>query len=61
MPAGDTEKEVRETKNPNGPFVAVSRNGELLPEVKQIISIIAKHHLTLASGHILAARYPQRS
>ena len=54
MPAGDTEKEVRESKNPNGPYVAVSRNGELLPEVKQVISIIAKHDLTLASGHILA-------
>ena len=53
MPAGDTEKEVRESKNPNGPFVAVSRNGELLPEVKQIISIIAKHGLVVASGHIL--------
>src|SRR5712672_4172760 len=34
MPAGDGEKEVRESKNPNRPFVAVSRNGELLPEVK---------------------------
>src|SRR5215475_6479229 len=53
MPAGDTEKEIRESKNPNGPFVAVSRNGELLPEVKQIISIIAKHGLVVASGHIL--------
>jgi len=53
MPAGDTEKEVRESKNPNGPFVAVSRNGELLPEVKQIILIIAKHGLVVASGHIL--------
>src|SRR6266581_6364716 len=53
MPAGDTEKEVRESKNPNGPFVAVSRNGELIPEVKQIISIIAKHGLVVASGHIL--------
>jgi len=29
---GDTEKEVRASKNPNGPYVAVSRNGELLPE-----------------------------
>ena len=54
MPAGDTEKEIRESKNPNGPYVAVSRNGELLPELKQVISIIAKHDLTLASGHILA-------
>jgi Family of unknown function (DUF6282) len=52
MPAGDGEKEVRESKNPNGPFVPVSRNGELLPEVKQVISIIAKHGLVLASGHI---------
>jgi hypothetical protein len=54
MPAGDGEKEVRESKNPNAPFVAVSRNGELLPEVKQVISIIAKHGLVLASGHIAA-------
>src|SRR5258705_10090561 len=52
MPAGDGEKEVRESKNPNRPFVAVSRNSELLPEVKQVISIIAKHGLVLASGHI---------
>jgi hypothetical protein len=53
MPAGDTEKEVRESKNPNGPFVAVSRNGELLPAVKQVISIVAKHGLVIASGHIV--------
>jgi hypothetical protein len=53
MPAGDTEKEVRESKDPNRPFVAVSRNGELLPEVKEIISIIAKHGLVVASGHII--------
>jgi len=54
MPAGDTAKEVRASKNPNGPFVAVSRDGELLPEVKQVIAIIAKHGLVLASGHIPA-------
>src|SRR5712691_11645175 len=53
MPAGDTEKEVRESKNPNGPFVAVSRNGELLPDVKQVISIIARYGLVIASGHIV--------
>jgi hypothetical protein len=53
MPAGDTEKEVRASKNPNGPFVAVSRNGELLPEVKEIIAIVAKHGLVVASGHIV--------
>src|ERR1700674_5235960 len=53
MPAGDTAKEVRESKNPNGPFVAVSRDGDLLPDVKQVISIVAKHGLTIASGHVL--------
>jgi Family of unknown function (DUF6282) len=52
MPAGDTEKEARESKNPNRPFVAVSRDGALLPEVKQVISIVARHGLVLASGHI---------
>ena len=52
MPAGDGEKEVRESKDPNRPFVAVSRNGELLPEVKDVIAIIAKHGLVIASGHI---------
>jgi hypothetical protein len=52
LPAGDSEKEARESKNPNRPFVAVSKNGELLPEVKQVIAIIAQHGLVLASGHI---------
>jgi hypothetical protein len=31
MPAGDTAKEVRASKTPDAPFVAVSRDGELLP------------------------------
>ena len=52
MPAGDSEKEVRESKNPTRPFVAVSRNSELLPEVKQVLAIVAKHGLVIASGHI---------
>ena len=36
----------------NRPFVSVSRNGELLPEVKQVIAVIAKHNLVLATGHV---------
>src|SRR5207248_6139866 len=48
MPAGDTEKEVRASKTPQGPFVAVSRNGELLPEVKEVIAIAARHGLVIA-------------
>jgi hypothetical protein len=33
--------------------VAVLRDGELLPDVKQVLAIIAKHGLVIASGHIL--------
>jgi uncharacterized protein DUF6282 len=52
MPAGDTEAEARASKEPNRPFVRVSQDGRLLPEVKEVISVIAKHRLALASGHI---------
>jgi len=52
MPASDSKKEVSVSANPGRPFVAVSRNGELLPEVKEVLSIIAKHGLVVASGHI---------
>jgi Family of unknown function (DUF6282) len=52
MPAFDSEIESRTSKQPNKPFVALSRNGELLPEVKAVIAVIAKNGLILASGHI---------
>src|SRR4029077_6030320 len=38
----DAENQVRYSKE-NRPFVSVSRNGELLPEVKAVIGVIAKH------------------
>jgi hypothetical protein len=51
MPAYDSEIESS-PPYPKKPFVAVSRNGQLLPEVKDVISAVAKSHLVLASGHI---------
>jgi hypothetical protein len=51
MPAFDSEIESN-PPYPKKPFVAVSRGGELLPEVKDVISVVAKHDLILASGHI---------
>ena len=33
------------------PYVAVSRNGELLPETKAVIAMIAKYNLVMATGH----------
>jgi Family of unknown function (DUF6282) len=51
MSTFDAENQVRYSKE-NRPFVATSRNGELLPEVKQVIGVIAKHNLILATGHV---------
>jgi len=51
MSTFDAENQVRYSKE-NRPFVSVSRNGQLLPEVKQVISVIAKHGLVLATGHV---------
>src|SRR5438552_4642813 len=58
LPAGDTEKEAKggRSPNPNAPFVAVRKNGQLLPEVKQALAVIAKNNFTLASGHVLAEK-----
>jgi hypothetical protein len=33
------------------PFVAVARNGQLLPETKAVIAVIARHDLVLETGH----------
>lgn len=53
MPTFDAENQVRYAKEAR-PFVSVSRNGALLPEVTQVISLIAKHNLILATGHSTA-------
>ena len=50
MPTFDAENQVRVSKE-NRPFVAVSTAGELLPAVKEVVALIAKHNLVLATGH----------
>jgi hypothetical protein len=50
MPTFDAENQVRTSKE-NRPFVSVTRNGELLPEVKDVIAVIARRNLVLATGH----------
>ena len=37
---------------PTAPFIQVSKNGELVPDVKRIISVIAKNGFVLATGHV---------
>jgi Family of unknown function (DUF6282) len=46
----DTEAQVRYSKD-DRPFVAVARDGELLPEVIAVIAAIARHDLVLETGH----------
>src|SRR5215213_4634562 len=50
MPTFDSENGVR-VAGENRPFVSVARDGELLPEVREVIALIAKHDLVLATGH----------
>jgi hypothetical protein len=53
MSTFDAENQIRADKS-NAPFVRVAQNGELLPETKAVIAVIAKHSLVLASGHVSA-------
>ena len=50
MATFDTQAQVQASKE-NRPYVAVSRNGELLPETKAVIAMIAKYKLVMATGH----------
>ena len=50
MPTFDAENQVRYSKE-SRPFVAVSNGGTLLPEVREVIALVAKNNLTLATGH----------
>jgi hypothetical protein len=50
MPTFDAENQVR-VAGEKRPFVSVSRGGKLLPEVVQVIGIIAREKLALATGH----------
>jgi hypothetical protein len=53
MSTFDAENQVRYSKE-NRPFVSVSRGGEILQATKDVIAVIAKHQLVLATGHVSA-------
>ena len=50
MPTFYAEHHVR-SQNEDRPFVSVSSDGALLPEVIEVIALIAEHGLVLATGH----------
>lgn len=50
MATYDSENQVRYSKE-DRPFVRIARNGQLLPETKAVIAVVAKHNLVMATGH----------
>jgi len=50
LPTLDAENQVRVSKE-NRPFVSISKNGHLLPEVEELIALVQKNQLTLETGH----------
>jgi hypothetical protein len=46
----DSENQVRFSKQ-DRPFVRIARDGQLLPETKAVIAVIAKLGLVMATGH----------
>jgi len=50
MPTFDSENDVTFSKQ-NRPFVSIQRDGKLLPETMEILKIIARENIVLATGH----------
>jgi len=50
MPTFDSESQVKR-QNQQRPFARVAKDGKLVPEVVQVIGIIAKNNLVLETGH----------
>jgi hypothetical protein len=51
LPTHDSEHEVAYNKDERR-SVAVSQDGKLLPDVLEVLDLIAEHELTLATGHV---------
>jgi hypothetical protein len=58
MPTHDSQNEVLHD-NEQRPYVIVSKEGKLLPEVLEVLDLIAQYKLTLATGHIYAEEMVQ--
>ena len=50
MPTFDAENQVKFSKE-NRPFASVSKGWKLLPAVEEVLGIMARNRLTLATGH----------
>lgn len=53
LPTTDAENQVRASKA-SRPFVAVAKDGKLLPEVSEVLALAAKYNLIVETGHASA-------
>lgn len=51
MPTVNSEYDVLNSDNPSRPFVSICRDGKLLPEVLDMLDLIATLELVLSTGH----------
>jgi len=51
MPTVGSEHEIKQGGNPSAPYVPICKNGKLLPEVLDMIDLVAGLGLVLSTGH----------
>jgi hypothetical protein len=55
LPTFDSDKHVKTLVDPKGSGTVVAPNGVVTPEVEEVLKIIARENLVLATGHVHAA------
>jgi hypothetical protein len=55
LPTFDSDKHIKTLVDPNGSGIVVAPNGVVTPQVEEVLKIIARENLVLATGHIHAA------
>ena len=54
LPTFDSDKHIKTLVNPDGSGIVVAPNGIVTPQVVEVLKIIARENLILATGHIHA-------
>jgi len=54
LPTFDSDKHVKTLVDPKGSGIVVAPNGVVAPQVEEVLKIIARENLVLATGHIHA-------
>lgn len=54
LPTFDSDKHIKTLVNKDGSGIVVAPNGKLTPEMEEVLKIIARENLVLATGHVHA-------